>query len=158
MYYEFVNAALNLREKSTDIPQLRQALNNEINLRKNAEAKIFYLSPIIQDETITSKALAELKNPNRDWYPGSLVNINIATKNVSAKVAIPKEAIQEHDGKEFIFIKTNEGFEKRSVQTGVRDSNHVEILEGLSPGEEYAVTKTFLLKADLSKKEAEHEH
>lgn len=125
---------------------------------KNAEAKIFYLSPIIQEETITAKALAELKNPNHEWYPGSFVNIHISTENVSAKIVIPKEAIQEIEGKEFIFVKTKEGFEKRPIKTGLKDSFQVEILEGLNPEEEYAITNTFLLKAELSKNEAEHDH
>lgn len=126
--------------------------------RKIEKAKIIYLSPIIQDETITAKAIAELKNPNGNWRPGSFVQVNIATENQWVPILVSKEAIQEIDGKEFVFVRVPEGFEKRQAQTGVSDDNNVEILSGLSAGEEYASSKTFLLKADLSKKEAEHEH
>ncbi len=125
---------------------------------KIAQAKIIYLSPIIQDETITAKAVAELKNPSGNWRPGSFVKINIATENAFAPLVVSKEAIQEIKGKEFVFVKVPEGFEKRQTQVGVSDDKNVEILSGLSAGEEYASSKTFLLKADLSKKEAEHEH
>lgn len=125
---------------------------------KIAQAKIIYLSPIIQDETITAKAVAELNNPSGNWRPGSFVKVNIATENVFAPLLISKEAIQEIEGKEFVFVKIPEGFEKRQTQVGVSDDKNVEILSGLSAGEEYASSKTFLLKADLSKKEAEHEH
>ncbi len=123
-----------------------------------AQAKIIYLSPIIQDETITAKAVAELKNPSGNWRPGSFVQVNIATENVFVPLVVPKEAIQEIEGKEFVFVKVPEGFEKRQAQTGVGDDENIEILSGLSQGEEYAASKTFLLKADLGKKEAEHEH
>lgn len=123
-----------------------------------AQAQIIYLSPIIQDETITAKAVAELKNPSGNWRPGSFVQVNIATENIFVPLVVPKEAIQEIEGKEFIFVKVPEGFEKRQAQTGVEDDVNIEILSGVSQGEEYAASKTFLLKADLGKKEAEHEH
>lgn len=126
--------------------------------KAHLQAKIIYLSPIIQDETITAKAVAELQNPGKNWRPGSFVKVNIATENVAAPIAISKEAIQELDGKEFIFVRIPEGFEKRQVQLGISDTNNVEVIAGLQAGEEYASSKTFLLKADFSKKEAEHEH
>lgn len=125
---------------------------------KISQAKIIYLSPIIQDETITAKAVAEMENSSGNWRPGSFVKVNIATENAYAPIVVPKEAIQEIEGKEFVFVRIPEGFEKRQAQIGVGDNENVEILSGLSAGEEYASSKTFLLKADLSKKEAEHEH
>lgn len=123
-----------------------------------AHAKIIYLSPIIQDETITAKAVAELKNPGGSWRPGSFVTVNIATESVDTPLAVPKEAIQEMDGKPFVFVKILKGFEKREVELGREDKEHVEILAGLKAKEEYASSKTFLLKADLSKGQAEHTH
>jgi cobalt-zinc-cadmium efflux system membrane fusion protein len=125
---------------------------------KKASAKIIYLSPIIQDETITAKAVAELKKPSENWRPGSFVKVNIVTEKITAPIVIPKEAYQEIDGKEFIFIKIPEGFEKRQIQLGLSSSTNVEVVSGLNQGEEYASSNTFLLKADLSKKEAEHTH
>ncbi len=125
---------------------------------KSTSAKIIYLSPIIQDETITAKAVAEVENPKENWRPGSFVKVNIATEETSVPILIPKDATQEIEGKEFIFVRVPEGFEKRQVQLGVSNDSSVEVLSGLSQGEEYASSKTFLLKADLSKKEAEHEH
>ncbi len=125
---------------------------------KSTSAKIIYLSPIIQDETITAKAVAEVENPKENWRPGSFVKVNIATEETSVPILIPKDATQEIEGKEFIFVRIPEGFEKRQVQLGVSNDANVEVLSGLSQGEEYASSKTFLLKADLSKKEAEHEH
>ncbi len=123
-----------------------------------SQAKIIYLSPIIQDETITAKAVAEMKNPSGNWRPGSFVKVNIAIENIVVPLVISKDAIQEIEGKEFVFVKVPEGFEKRQAQIGAGDNKSVEILSGLSSGEEYASSKTFLLKADLGKKEAEHEH
>lgn len=123
-----------------------------------AEAKIIYLSPIIQDETITAKAVAEMKNQNENWRPGSFVKVNIDTEKIFAPVIITKEAIQDIEGKPFVFVKVPKGFEIRQVRLGVSDKENIEVLSGLNVGDEYASSNTFLLKADLSKKEAEHEH
>jgi membrane fusion protein, heavy metal efflux system len=53
---------------------------------------------------------------------------------------------------------TEEGFEKREVETGKSDDEAVEITAGLKAGEEIAVANTFLLKAELGRNEAEHDH
>jgi cobalt-zinc-cadmium efflux system membrane fusion protein len=50
-----------------------------------------------------------------------------------------------------VFVLTAQGFEKRIVTIGPCDQNYVEIQSGLKPGERYAASNTFLLKADLNK-------
>ncbi|MDP1836078.1 MAG: efflux RND transporter periplasmic adaptor subunit [Chlamydiales bacterium] len=125
---------------------------------KETEAKIIYVSPIVEDETITSEAVAEIANPNRDWLPGTFVQVSIDTENIEASIVIPKDSIQEIDGESVVFVKTPEGFQKRAVTVGRTDNENAEILAGLNLGEEFAVTNTFLLKAELGKGEAEHSH
>jgi membrane fusion protein, heavy metal efflux system len=48
-------------------------------------------------------------------------------------------------------VQTSEGFAPRPVTLGRSNETHVEITAGLQPGEPYAVTQTFLLKAELGK-------
>ena len=47
---------------------------------------------------------------------------------------------------------------KRPVRTGRTDGEWSEVLEGLEPGERYATENSFILKAELGKGEASHEH
>ena len=57
-----------------------------------------------------------------------------------------------------MFVRNvKDGFEARKVTIGREDDRDVEILRGLAPGETYAVTNTFTLKAELGKAEAEHD-
>lgn len=144
-----------------DLSRVKEGQMVDISLPvdgKVGQAKIIYLSPIIQDETITAKAVAEMDNSQGNWRPGSFVRVNISTQNVSVPIVIPKEAIQEIQGKEFVFVRVKDGFERRQTRLGASDNDNVEVIAGLSAGEEYASSKAFLLKADLRKKEAEHEH
>jgi cobalt-zinc-cadmium efflux system membrane fusion protein len=39
----------------------------------------------------------------------------------------------------------------------VKDGEHVEILEGLKPGQQYVAVNSFILKAEIGKSEAEEE-
>jgi membrane fusion protein, heavy metal efflux system len=125
---------------------------------KGSQARLIYVSPIVADETITAKAVAELDNPQGIWRPGVFVKVNIATEKISLPLVIPKEAVQNSDGRDFVFIVTAEGFEKRFIKLGQSDNENVEVLSGLNPGEQYVANKTFLLKAELGKSGAEHEH
>jgi cobalt-zinc-cadmium efflux system membrane fusion protein len=62
------------------------------------------------------------------------------------------------EGKLAAFVRTDEGFERREVTVGRSDDQALEVTEGLSAGEEIAVANTFLLKAELGKAEADHDH
>lgn len=124
----------------------------------SAQAKLIYVSPIVASETITAKAIAELDNPKKIWRPGTFVKVDIATERTHYPVVISKEAVQSSEGKDYVFVITPEGIEKRLVKIGANDAQNVEIISGLEPGEKYAANNTFLLKADLGKEGAEHEH
>lgn len=140
-----------------DIWQIKKGQTVYIG-EKETEAKIIYVSPIVEDETITAKAVAELINLKGEWKPGTFVQASIDTEVFKSAMVIPQEALQEIEGKNYVFIRVPQGFEKRAVQVGKRDQENVEVLAGLNVGEPYASTQTFLLKADLGKGDVEHEH
>lgn len=120
-----------------------------------SQAKVVRVIPIIQDERITTNVIAELENPQCKWCPGALVQANIAIEQAGVAVRIPKEALLEIDGKETVFIREGERFLPRVVKTGRRDNLYVEILDGIQPGEKFAASQVFLLKAELAKESGE---
>lgn len=123
-----------------------------------AEGKLIFISPAIDPETRTAKAIIELENAQGTWRPGEFANAAIATSAQDSEILIPKEAVQSIEGQNVVFVKTAKGFEKRSVGLGREDSRHVEIISGLQSGEPIATTGTFTLKAEFGKAEAEHSH
>jgi cobalt-zinc-cadmium efflux system membrane fusion protein len=66
--------------------------------------------------------------------------------------------VQTIQGKPAVFVRTSEGFLARPVQIGREDDDRVEILTGLDVSETIAASNTFILKAELGKAEAQHEH
>lgn len=124
----------------------------------SATGKLIFVSPVIDPETRSAKAIIELDNADGAWRPGTFVNADISTSTQDAALRIPKDSVQAIDGKSVVFVQNTDGFEPREVKVGRADSQHIEILSGLRPGESIATSNTFTLKAELGKSEAEHEH
>ncbi len=123
-----------------------------------AEGKLIFVSPAIDPETRSAKAIIALDNTDGAWRPGEFANAAIVTSAQGMDVTIAKEAVQSIEGKPVVFVRTNNGFEKRAITIGREDSRSVEIISGVASGESIAVSNTFTLKADLGKSEAEHAH
>jgi len=73
-------------------------------------------------------------------------------------MAVEIGAIQTIREEPVIFVQFGDQFEMRPVELGLRDEKHVEILSGLKPGQNYVARNSFVLKAELGKSEAKHEH
>ncbi|MGB4344201.1 MAG: efflux transporter periplasmic adaptor subunit, partial [Moraxellaceae bacterium] len=72
--------------------------------------------------------------------------------------SIPEGALQTLEGKTVVFVADADGLEPREVTLGRRSAGRVEVLAGFKAGERFAATGSFVLKAELQKGEAEHEH
>ncbi len=92
------------------------------------------------------------------WRPGTFVSTEVEIARDPVKVRLPKSAIQTIGGEKVVFVRTSDGFEKREITTGKADDEAYEILSGLNPGDEVAVANSFVLKAELGKAEADHDH
>lgn len=136
--------------------QQGQPVTISTNDGQSIKTKVSYLSPIINQDTRTSTALVNIDNTSEIWLPGSFAQAEFITEEVSVPLIVKKEAIQNIDGVDVLFIAVENGFAVKPVTKGRGDEEHCEVLSGLEPGEDYACKNTFLLKADLKKDEAEH--
>jgi len=121
-------------------------------------ATVIALSPVIDPDTRSAKAIAEIDNTSGAWNLGDFVSARLVTGEHEVNLLVPREAIQRIKGKNAVFVSARGGFTVRPVITGREDSRSVEILDGLDFAEMIAVANTFTLKAELGKAEAEHQH
>ena len=99
-----------------------------------------------------------LSNNDGDILPGAFVTGEIVIEEANAKVAIKKEALQSFRDWKVVFVKVGNIYEARPLTLGKHDDKWIEVLEGLSPGDEYVVNNSFLVKADILKSGASHDH
>lgn len=123
-----------------------------------ATGKVVVLSPVIDPETRAAKAVVELDNKDGRWKLGDFVTAELLTGKIEASLVLPREALQTIKGNRVVFVAHDKGFQMKPVAIGREDSRNVEILSGVEFGESVAISNTFVLKAELGKAEAEHEH
>lgn len=121
------------------------------------EAKIDYLSPIGASDTQSAVARAIVANDGR-LRPGLFVSGKVVLSARAAEVAVSTGALQTLDGKTVVFVRAGDTFEVREVELGGRDADWVEVMFGLVDGDVYAAKNSFVIKAEIGKAGAAHEH
>ena len=122
------------------------------------EGNVVFLNPILNTETRSARAVAEIANPDGIWRPGAFVTARLATDEQPVDVLVPRDAVQEIEGEKVVFVRIPDGFEKREIATGREDAVAFEVIFGLEAGVEIAVGNAFVLRAELGKSEATHSH
>ena len=145
---------VDLSVASSDLPLIKEGQSVKISARGLSETttgKIVFVSPLVDKDTRTARVVAEIRNSDRTWRPGSFVTAAITLSEWSVPAVAPASAIQKFEGRTILFVRTKEGFEKRDVVLGQKEDQILEIVSGVTPGETIAATNTFSLKAELSK-------
>ncbi len=123
----------------------------------HTEAKISYISPVGASDTQSALARAVVANDGR-LRPGLFVTGNVVLAEKSIPLAIKLSALQSLDGRTVVFVRSGDKFEPREVELGKRDGERVEVLFGITEGEPYAAKNSFVVKAEIGKASAAHEH
>jgi cobalt-zinc-cadmium efflux system membrane fusion protein len=124
---------------------------------ETAEGKIVFISPLVDKDSRSARVVIEIANVDGLWRPGSFVTATITTDEMPVALAVPESAIQSVNNDKVVFVRTPEGFEKRSITTGRTDGHSAEIIEGLQAQDVIAITNTFVLKAELLKASADED-
>ena len=115
------------------------------------EAEIFYLSPLADEQSRTVMVRALLDNRDRQWRPGTPVNITAADSgNGETTLAVPAGALVDLDGGKAVFVRRGEAsFEAVAVTVGISDGELTTILSGLNPGDVVVSQNAAQLKGHL---------
>jgi membrane fusion protein, heavy metal efflux system len=73
-------------------------------------------------------------------------------------LAVPLSALQRFRDFDVVFAQVGEAYEVRMLTLGRRDASLVEVLDGLAPGTVYVTDNSYLIKADIEKAGASHDH
>ncbi|WP_337879936.1 efflux RND transporter periplasmic adaptor subunit [Rheinheimera sp.] len=129
----------------------------DVHGQRKAETVLSYLAPQMTEGHI-ARARAIVQNPDGFWRPGMHVKADVEVSRRQVSVRVLLSALQRMEGKTVVFVREGEKYKPRPVELGERDDLYVEVLSGLSAGEVYVSQNSFLLKADLLKSGAGHEH
>lgn len=127
-------------------------------LNASSSGTVSYVGALVGEQTRTAIARVVLSNPKGEWRPGLPVNIELTAGEIEVPVAVSAEAIQTVRDSAAVFGRYGEYFEARPIEQGRSDGKFVEVVSGLNAGEQYAAKNSYLIKADLGKSAASHDH
>jgi len=123
-----------------------------------ADTRIDRVLPGTATASQSTIARATLDNADGQWRPGSAVRAMVTVSTQPADLVVPLTALQQMDGRDVVFVREGDRYEKRVVTLGRRDARQVEIVEGIAVGEDVVIAQSYTIKADLEKAGAGHAH
>jgi cobalt-zinc-cadmium efflux system membrane fusion protein len=133
-----------------------------VALGEAIDGKVTLIWPTLDPATRTARVRIEVSD-GKSLKAGMFATAQITTSSAdgSEVVVVPESAIQTVEGGPAVFVpveKEPNTFAKRAVTIGKPVSGFVPIMAGLNAGDQIVVRGAFLLKAELGKSEAGHEH
>jgi len=123
-----------------------------------AAGTITYVSALVGEQTRSAMARVVLPNPKGLWRPGLPVQVEVTSGQAEVPVAVQADAIQSVRDWQVVFGRYGQQLEARPLALGRSDGRMVEVLSGLSAGDHYAAKNSFVIKAELGKAGASHDH
>jgi cobalt-zinc-cadmium efflux system membrane fusion protein len=136
----------------------QQAVVVSTDVGAEATGQVSYVGPLVGQETRTATARIVLPNPGARWRPGLFVAVRLVRETTTVPLAVAADAIQTFRDWQVVFVKYGDWFEARPLELGRSDGQWVEVLRGLTPGEQYAAANSFAVKAEIGKLGATHDH
>jgi cobalt-zinc-cadmium efflux system membrane fusion protein len=110
-------------------------------------AAIAAVGDIVDPVTRTIKVRAWVTNVEHKLKPEMFARLHIQVSEETSFLTIPKEAVLEADGKQFVYVVEAGGrYVKREVKVATVSTDQVRVLEGLKPGERIVTKGAVLIK------------
>ena len=142
---------------------LRVAPEAKLRLRRlidghEAEARIDRLLPAADALSQSLTARAAIPKDDGRWRPGMAVEARVVVDEAEVPIRLPISALQRFRDGQVAFIRIGDTYEIRPLELGRSDGTWVEVREGLNAGDEVVIEQSFLVKADIEKSGASHDH
>jgi len=116
------------------------------------QGQVDYVYPILDAKTRTVKVRLRFKNELGEFKPNMFAQVVIHTNSDENSLLIPKEALIRTGTQDRVVLALGGGYFKSvAVTVGSFDTKYVQILSGLSQGEEVVSSAQFLLDSESSK-------
>jgi cobalt-zinc-cadmium efflux system membrane fusion protein len=119
---------------------------------------VSYVAPYADERAQARIVRAVLPNKSGELLPGMFVTGDLIVDTISPPVVVRRQAVQRFRDWEVVFVRYGESYEARPVKLGMGDGEWVEVVSGLRQGEDYVTENSFLIKADILKSGASHDH
>lgn len=103
-------------------------------------------------------ARVTLDNKTLRWTPGLFAEAHVRIGESAVPLAVKRSALQAFRDFTVVFEQVGDTYEVRMLELGRQDETWIEVLGGLKPGVRYVTENSYLIKADIEKSGASHDH
>jgi len=141
IHTETLKVVAHILEK--DIPLLKTGMKASIKTEsfpgRVFEGRIARMSSALELATRTLQAEIEIPNAGRMLKPSMFATVELVLSQKPQALVIPQYALIEERGKKIVYvIQGNQAF-RRTIVTGIEQTPYVEVLQGVSEGEQVVV-------------------
>ncbi|MGH8249169.1 MAG: efflux RND transporter periplasmic adaptor subunit [Steroidobacteraceae bacterium] len=133
-------------------------LIEDVDGHLNADGRVDNVAAVGSAASQSMTVRVVLPNPDGHWRPGLFVTGEVVVREEEVPLAVRTIALQDMDGKTVVFEQIGERYEARAVTLGRRDREFAEVTGGVELGARYVTANSYLVKADIEKSGAEHDH
>ena len=110
--------------------------------------RIAFIYPFLDPKTRTLKARVEMRNPDLKLKPDMFVNAIIRVP-LESTIVVPLSAVIDTGKRQVVWVESSPGmFEPRDVQVGQKNTDNIQILSGINPGDKVAVSGAYLIDSE----------
>ena len=113
---------------------------------------------VLAGRTQAVPARVVLDNPVGLWTPGMHVSGAVEVASYEVPLAVQRDALQSFRDFTVVYAQVGDLYEVRMLELGRSAGDWVEVLGGLDPGTRYVTENSYVLKADVEKSGASHDH
>lgn len=121
------------------------------------EGVIQAVDPVMQANQASTIRVA-LKDPVKGLTPGAFVSAHVQVAAFDVALAVKRTALQTYRDFTVVYAQVGDQYEVRMLELGREGSDWVEVLSGLDPGTRYVSENSYIIKADIEKSGASHDH
>ncbi|KKO09113.1 efflux RND transporter periplasmic adaptor subunit [Pseudohongiella sp.] len=114
------------------------------------------LPQVQSNQAVTARVV--LDNSDRQLIPGTWVSADIRTGEFEVPLAVRREALQSFRDFTVVYAQFGNDYEVRMLDLGRQSGDWAEVLGGLAPGTRYVTENSYIIKADVEKSGASHDH
>ena len=123
----------------------------------SATGKIAFLNVTAQaNQSVIARVL--LDNRDGRFIPGSFIKAKIKIAEHAVPLAVKRTGLQAFRDFTVVYAKIGNEYEVRMLELGRQNAEWVEVLGGLKAGTHYVSENSYVIKADIEKSGASHDH
>jgi Cu(I)/Ag(I) efflux system membrane fusion protein len=136
----------------TDLPNVRVGMPATLTVQaypnRPFRGEVAFIDPLLDPRTRTAKVHMHFANPAEVLKPEMFGNV-VLEGTPREGLRVPADAVIRSGTQDVVFIALGDGkFEPREVQLGAKNGDQIEVVGGLTAGEEVVLRANFLVDSE----------